>query len=102
MRFLCEFIVNLNKVYLTGVRKTQFVRFLKQMKKLTEKTTTLNSRRLILSSKAGLKILGCIYQLFMKKLSAYFNEWVQKVFFCSKRTVGEQEQKATWSHVKAQ
>ena len=55
IRFLCESIINVTKGNLTGVRKNQFVRFEKQLRNLTGKTTTLNS------SEAELKIISYIY-----------------------------------------
>ena len=78
IRFLCECIVNLIEGNLTGVRKNQFVRFQKQLRKLTSKSTTINCRRLIFGSKAGITILGYIYQPCMNKFSTFFNSEVKK------------------------
>ena len=74
IRFLCECIVNLIEGNLTGVKRNQFSRFQKQLRKLTSKSTTLSSRRLILGSKAGITILSYIYQPCVKKFSTVFNE----------------------------
>ena len=93
IQFLCQSIVNLIEGNLTGVRRDQFAPFQKQLGKLTSKSTTLSSRRLILRSKAGVTTLWYIYRPCLNKFVTFFNEWVQKVSFCSKRTVGEQKKK---------
>ena len=74
IRFFSECIVNLIKGNLTGLRRNQFTRFQEQLRKLTSKSTTLSSRRLLLGSKAGITILIYIYQPCMNKLSTFFNE----------------------------
>ena len=74
IRFLCECIVNLIEGNLTGVRKNQFSCFQKQLRKLTSKSTTLSSRRVISGSKAGITILSYIYRPCMNKVSTFFNE----------------------------
>ena len=91
IRFLCECIVNLIKGNLPGLGRNQFTRFQEQLRKLTSKSTTLSSRRLILGSKAGIKILSYIYQPCMNKFSTIFNERGQKVCSCSKKTVEDQK-----------
>ena len=87
----CECIVNLIEGNLTGLRRNQFTRFQKQLRKLTSKSTTLSSRRLILGSKAGITILSYIYQPCMNKFSTFFNESGQKVLIRSKKNCGKPE-----------
>ena len=78
---------------LTGIRINQFAPFQKQLRKLASKSINLNSRRLILGSKAGITTLSYIYHSIMNNLATFFNEWGQKVCYCSKSTVGDQKRK---------
>ena len=91
IRFFFECIVNLMEGNLTGLRINQVARFQKQLRKLTSKSITLSSRRLILGSKIGITILSYIYHPIMNNLATFFDEWGQKVCYCSKSTVGDQK-----------